>query len=904
VSCLAVSDDFEYIYSGGFDNIIKKWKASDGSELGIFSGHNDCIMSLLLIDSNTLVSAARESTIRVWDTDKGRTIKTLVEHSGSVNWIAGDEDGKLIASASEDCSICIWRSDTWNLRGKLQGHSKSVNIVKINKTLLISASSDKTIILWNLPSMTQISILSGHNDYIKTIAVSYDARLVASGSADKTIRVWSTITRNIIGVLQGHTGEVNKVEISHDGKFIVSAGNDKTVRIWSIQDLQQEAVLYGNFDVIYELALTYDSRYLVSAFHDGSLRIYNIHENRQEAVLSGHTDGIKSLQISKDGRYIISGSDDKSIKLWDTTNYFYNCSIAQTCSSPALYGTQYPFRSARFVDAIISGFASSSPEVWMNDMMIVPYKLNVLHVLCYYNIPDKLRSALNDGCPIVINDNGETPLSIALNRRSQNSIDVLLEYVIELSSQDMHRMRAVVQILSQDMCSLMKRGSSILGNFLDVVFVASEPSFEVPKYSLPQYYLTDSRFIQKENIVIKLDNTNSLAIQENEEVLVEFKTSFFNLNFESGSYESLNFLTSIQECTYRNILTSDFISSLIEMKWDSIWIYVLIQSLFYWLNLAVLTYLLLNSSSFLALVSFLVLNSLFLNYEIFQIICMRSEYFKDAWNYLDIVRLVAGFSWAILGYYNISYMPLSWVITLIFWIRGLTYFRTFRYTRFFVRMILECVKDSFSFMIILLYSTLAVASLYVVSNPGLNSMADAFELSYQVNMGEFSNDKNNLFQWICFFSATILNCIIMLNLLISILGDSFEKSQMMAREADILEMLDLVIELEYLMIWKRNQGRKQHLQRCTYAEQSQLAPVWEGRIKAIEKKLMNISNEFNDSILNLQTTLLQALETQSNLTSSNLLKHLQVSQQNFKKEMLQTLTSKLSSRTSRSNLIT
>jgi hypothetical protein len=171
-------------------------------------------------------------------------------------------------------------------------------------------------------------------------------------------------------------------------------------------------------------------------------------------------------------------------------------------------------------------------------------------------------------------------------------------------------------------------------------------------------------------------------------------------------------------------------------------------------------------------------------------------------------------------------------------------------------------------------------------------------------MGEFSNDKNNLFQWICFFSATILNCIIMLNLLISILGDSFEKSQMMAREADILEMLDLVIELEYLMIWKRNQGRKQHLQRCTYAEQSQLAPVWEGRIKAIEKKLMNISNEFNDSILNLQTTLLQALETQSNLTSSNLLKHLQVSQQNFKKEMLQTLTSKLSSRTSRSNLIT
>lgn len=891
ISCLTASEDFQFIYSGGFDNIIKKWSMPQGIELGIFSGHTECIMSILLLDSDTLISAARESTIRVWNTSTYQTITTLQEHFGSVFCLATDDTHQFLVSGAEDTSICVWKTPSWEYQGKLEGHSKPVNLVHIEKSVLISGSVDRTIRIWNLVSMKQTAVLSGHSDYIKTISLSRDGRYLVSGSADKTLRVWSTDSNQIVGVLEGHTGEVNKLEITLDSQFIVSGSNDNTIRIWSLKDLQQEAVLQGHNDSISTLFLTHDSKYIISASQDSTLRIWNLLENRQEAVLSSHTDTIKSLYLSKDSRYIISGSDDKSMKVWDTSHYIQNSLVSNSCIS--ISGSEYIFRSAGFVEAMVSGFQLTTPEVWMNDMMIVPHRLNALHILCYYNLPEKLRTAMNYGCPVIKNAYGETPLTIALNRRSQNCIDVLLEYVIELRELDLQKMKTVVQILSQDIYRLIQRGSAYLGVFLDVIFITSDPSFEIPRYSLPRYSLTDSKFIQRDDLIINRATSISQPSQDNEELLIEFQISSFSWNFESGSIQSLQLLTSLQECSFSNILTSRFITSLIEMKWNNIWIYVLIQSILYWINLALLTYLLFDFSSFLTLGSFLVLNCLFLGYEVFQGICMKSEYFKDGWNYLDIVRLVAGFIWAILGYYGVKYMPLSWIITLIFWVRGLTYFRTFRYTRFFVRMILECVKDSFSFMIILFYSTFAVASLYVVSSPGLDNMSDAFELSYQINMGEYSNDSNNLFQWICFFSATILNCVIMLNLLISILGDSFEKSQMMAQEADTLEMLDLVIELEYLMIWKRNSGKKQYLQRCDYAEQSQIQPAWEGRIKAIERKLSNVSTEFKDSITQLQHNLIQAIETQQKLTYTNLIKHIEDTQTNLNRDILQTLNKRL-----------
>lgn len=61
----------------------------------------------------------------------------------------------------------------------------------------------------------------------------------------------------------------------------------------------------------------------------------------------------------------------------------------------------------------------------------------------------------------------------------------------------------------------------------------------------------------------------------------------------------------------------------------------------------------------------------------------------------------------------------------------------------------------------------------------------------------------------------------MLNLLISILGDSFDRFKESQKSLDYKEMLDVIIEFESLMFWARNTGKRTYLQKCDYYKKSE-----------------------------------------------------------------------------------
>ena len=103
---------------------------------------------------------------------------------------------------------------------------------------------------------------------------------------------------------------------------------------------------------------------------------------------------------------------------------------------------------------------------------------------------------------------------------------------------------------------------------------------------------------------------------------------------------------------------------------------------------------------------------------------------------------------------------------------------------------------------------------------------------YELSMGSFNNDSIDTLGFVCFTFGTIANVIIILNLLISILGDSFDAFQAESQQIDCLDMAELVIELETMIFWNRSLVGKKYIQKCTefVGENSGL---WEGKIKAI-----------------------------------------------------------------------
>ena len=76
----------------------------------------------------------------------------------------------------------------------------------------------------------------GHEGSVRGVAFSPDGRLLASASSDRTIKLWEVATGAEVATLRGHTAQVQTVAFLPDGRLLASAGNDGVVRFWSLGD--------------------------------------------------------------------------------------------------------------------------------------------------------------------------------------------------------------------------------------------------------------------------------------------------------------------------------------------------------------------------------------------------------------------------------------------------------------------------------------------------------------------------------------------------------------------------------------------------------------------------------------------------------------------------------------------
>ncbi|KAF8634351.1 hypothetical protein AX15_000963 [Amanita polypyramis BW_CC] len=93
------------LISGSLDNTIKIWDIDSGKAVRTFFGHIEGVWSVAC-DKLRLVSGSHDRTIKVWSRDEGRCTTTLVGHQAAVSCIALGED--KIVSGSDDTDVRIW----------------------------------------------------------------------------------------------------------------------------------------------------------------------------------------------------------------------------------------------------------------------------------------------------------------------------------------------------------------------------------------------------------------------------------------------------------------------------------------------------------------------------------------------------------------------------------------------------------------------------------------------------------------------------------------------------------------------------------------------------------------------------------------------------------------------------
>eukprot|EP00350_Pseudokeronopsis_sp_OXSARD2_P009067 CAMPEP_0170551974 /NCGR_PEP_ID=MMETSP0211-20121228/9954_1 /TAXON_ID=311385 /ORGANISM="Pseudokeronopsis sp., Strain OXSARD2" /LENGTH=198 /DNA_ID=CAMNT_0010859465 /DNA_START=3153 /DNA_END=3745 /DNA_ORIENTATION=+ len=117
------------------------------------------------------------------------------------------------------------------------------------------------------------------------------------------------------------------------------------------------------------------------------------------------------------------------------------------------------------------------------------------------------------------------------------------------------------------------------------------------------------------------------------------------------------------------------------------------------------------------------------------------------------------------------------------------------------------------------------------------SLAHCYDMMY----GNFATDNYNTAGWIIFIIASILMTLIMLNMLIAIMSDTYARVMSEIVPSDYYELNSLILEQEEILFWKRNHGRPKFLFFAHYMGQDD-DEEWEGAFAAMK----NSGGEDND----------------------------------------------------------
>jgi Tol biopolymer transport system component len=206
-------------------------------------------------------------------------------------------------------------SSATNMRS-LTGHTDWVASVAFSPdgTTLATGSGDKTARLWDLSTGHTTATLTSHTDTIWSVAFSLDGRTLATGS-DAT-RLWEEAARRRIATLTGQKFSIYSVAFSPDGRTLATGAGDGTARLWDVTTDHTTATL-THTNVVHSVAFSPDGTTLATGCANDTARLWDVATGKTTATLTGHTDGVWSVVFSPDGKTLATGAADNTVRLWD-----------------------------------------------------------------------------------------------------------------------------------------------------------------------------------------------------------------------------------------------------------------------------------------------------------------------------------------------------------------------------------------------------------------------------------------------------------------------------------------------------------------------------------------------------------------------------------------------------------
>lgn len=321
VRTVAFSPDGRFAATGSADKTIKLWEMEHGREIRSYLGNTGVVWVLTFSpDGKFLASVDASYNLSIWDVETSVKTRTIEVPDDDIFSCVFSPDNKYIITGTENNHAIMWdimtgkevrrfkpeKTDIIMEKGFEYPTAKTVEISADRKKLL-TGSNDHTAFLFDINTGVQVKKFKNDNWSCVSCEISAhfspDCRKIVFGYLD-SVYICDAETGKILLTMEEKDNNYENAIYSPDGKYIASFEYG-TGYIWNAQTGKLITTIENPRDIM-DIRFSTDNNYVLTGGEDRIAKLYKIPSGKQVMTLKGYLSEMSEIILEDNYMYWVA----------------------------------------------------------------------------------------------------------------------------------------------------------------------------------------------------------------------------------------------------------------------------------------------------------------------------------------------------------------------------------------------------------------------------------------------------------------------------------------------------------------------------------------------------------------------------------------------------------------------